>query len=114
MSAERPPPPGRQGDNDTQEARAGALARFFVEERAVGWVLIVVILGLGLWAYDSMPKRTSPRFALTNGVAVCRWPGASVDDVERFVTRRIERVIQEVGHLHAIQNPNTSLGSNLK
>ena len=70
-------------------------ARFFVEHRQVGWVLLVATLLWGAFAYYQMPKRKDPVFPSRTAVAVCVWPGVSAEKIEALVTRKIEAKIAE-------------------
>src|SRR5471032_2868504 len=70
-------------------------ARFFVEHRQVGWVLLVATLVWGVFAYYKMPKRKDPVFPSRTAVAVCVWPGVSAEKIEALVTRKIEAKIAE-------------------
>ena len=70
-------------------------ARFFVEHRQVGWVLLVFTLLWGAFAYYQMPKRKDPVFPARTAVAVCIWPGVSAEKIEALVTRKIEAKIAE-------------------
>ena len=70
-------------------------ARFFVEHRQVGWVLLVATLLWGVFAYDKMPKRKDPVFPARTAVAVCVWPGVSAEKIEALVTKKIESKIAE-------------------
>src|SRR5262252_9094086 len=51
-------------DFETARSRHN-VARFFVENRHVSWVLFAAVLGWGIWAYQVMPKRKDPFRALT-------------------------------------------------
>ena len=70
-------------------------ARFFVEHRQVGWVLLVATVLWGAFAYYKMPKRKDPVFPARTAVAVCIWPGVSAEKIEALVTRKIEQKIAE-------------------
>ena len=70
-------------------------ARFFVEHRHVGWVLLVATMLWGVFAYYEMPKRKDPVFPARTAVAVCVWPGVSAEKIEALVTRKIEQKIAE-------------------
>ena len=80
-------------------------ARFFVEHRQVG---IVLLLGTFLWGwfgYSKMPKRKDPVIPVRVAVASCKWPGASAEDIEQLVTRPIE---QAMAQNQAVKPPSGS------
>src|SRR5215831_1178983 len=74
-----------------------SIARFFVEDRQVSWVLLVGVIGWGVWAYGAMPKRKDPDIPVRQVAVVTPWPGQSAERVEQLVTRKIEeRVAQNI------------------
>jgi multidrug efflux pump len=74
-----------------------SVARFFVENRHVSWVLFVGVVAWGIWAYDAMPKRKDPDIPVRQVAVVTPWPGQSAERVEQLVTRKIEeRVAQNI------------------
>ncbi|HKA91547.1 MAG TPA: efflux RND transporter permease subunit [Haliangiales bacterium] len=74
-------------------ARTHNTARYFVENRQVGWVLLVVVAALGAVGYLGMPKRKDPLIAVRAAVAVTPWPGAPAEKVEQLITRKIEEAV---------------------
>jgi multidrug efflux pump len=54
-----------------------SIARFFVENRHVAWVLLVGVVAWGIWAYDTMPKRKDPDIPVRQVAVVTPWPGQS-------------------------------------
>jgi multidrug efflux pump subunit AcrB len=74
-----------------------SITRFFVEDRHVSWVLLVGVIGWGIWAYGAMPKRKDPDIPVRQVAVVTPWPGQSAEHVEQLVTRKIEeRVAQNI------------------
>src|SRR6266545_777103 len=71
------------------------VARFFVENRHVSWVLFAAVLGWGIWAYQVMPKRKDPNLPVRQVAVITPWPGQSAEQVEQLVTRKIEEKIAQ-------------------
>src|SRR5499433_3865321 len=71
------------------------VARFFVENRHVSWVLFAVVLAWGIWAYQVMPKRKDPNIPVRQVAVITPWPGQSAERVEQLVTRKIEEKIAQ-------------------
>jgi multidrug efflux pump subunit AcrB len=85
-----------QPDLETAPPRY-SVARFFVENRQVAWVLLVGVIAWGIWAYAAMPKRKDPDIPVRQVAVVTPWPGQSAERVEQLVTRKIEeRVAQNI------------------
>lgn len=68
-------------------------ARFFVEHRQVGWVLLIATVLWGIYGYLSMPKRKDPDIPVRVAVAYCPWPGVEAEEVEQQITKQIESTI---------------------
>jgi multidrug efflux pump subunit AcrB len=82
-------------DLETNPPRS--VARFFVENRHVSWVLLVGVIAWGIWAYIAMPKRKDPDIPVRQVAVVTPWPGQSAERVEQLVTRKVEeRVAQNI------------------
>jgi multidrug efflux pump subunit AcrB len=79
-------------------------ARFFTENRQVGWVLLVMAFLWGWYAYSAMPKRKDPDIPANVAVAICPWPGASAERIEQLVTRKIEERIAENAAVRKIES----------
>jgi multidrug efflux pump subunit AcrB len=76
------------------------LPRFFVEHPHISWILLAGVLVWGWFGYTSMPQRKDPDIPVRLGVAACAWPGATAQQVEQFITRRIEDVAAENKTIH--------------
>ncbi len=76
------------------------IPRFFVEHPHISWMLLAGVLIWGWFGYKSMPQRKDPEIPVRVAVAACPWPGATAEQVEQFVTRRIEDVAAENKTIH--------------
>ncbi len=74
--------------------------RFFVEHPHISWILLLGVLIWGWFGYTSMPQRKDPDIPVRLGVAACPWPGATAQQVEQYITRRIEEVAAENKTIH--------------
>ena len=81
-------------DFETASSRYN-VARFFVENRHVSWVLLAAVLAWGIWAYQVMPKRKDPNLPVRQVAVITPWPGQSAERVEQLVTRKIEEKIAQ-------------------
>lgn len=75
-------------------------ARFFVENRAISWVLLIGVMAWGILGYSRMPKRKDPDIPIREAVAICPWPGVRAETIEELVTRKIEKKIAENSYIH--------------
>src|SRR5271166_6107471 len=80
--------------------RTHNLPRFFVEHPQISWMLLVGVLAWGWFGFRSMPQRKDPDIPVRVALASCPWPGATAQQVEQFITRRIEDVASENKTIH--------------
>src|SRR5579863_3225408 len=76
------------------------ITRFFVEHPHISWMMLVGVLVWGWFGYTSMPQRKDPEIPVRVAVAACPWPGATAEQVEQYITRRIEDVAAENKTIH--------------
>jgi multidrug efflux pump subunit AcrB len=82
--------------HDPHETATGPnVARYFVENRHISWVLFLGVLAWGVGAYQAMPKRKDPDIPVRQVAVVTPWPGQSAERVEQLVTRKIEEKIAQ-------------------
>ena len=87
-------------ENEQDISKRRNLPRFFVEHPQVSWMLLAGVLIWGWFGYKSMPQRKDPEIPVRVGVAACPWPGATAQQVEQFITRRMEDVAAENKTIH--------------
>lgn len=84
------------------------VARFFVENRHISWVLFAAVLAWGIWAYQVMPKRKDPDIPVRQVAVVTPWPGQSAEKVEQLVTRKIEEKVAQNIRLSEVKSISRS------
>ncbi|MEN8200934.1 MAG: efflux RND transporter permease subunit, partial [Thermodesulfobacteriota bacterium] len=80
------------------------IAEFSIKKSVITWTLTVVMLFLGFFAYQGLPRLEDPEFAIKNAVIVTPYPGASPKEVEEEVTEQIEKACQELGQLKRVES----------
>jgi len=83
-------------------------AQFFTEQRQIAWVLMIVTMIWGIYAYFAMPKRKDPEVMVRKALAVCVWPGASAEEVEQQVTRKIEEKMAQNPRVETVESISRS------
>jgi len=83
-------------------------AKFFTETRQLSWALLIVTLLWGAYAYYAMPKRKDPEVKVRKALAVCVWPGASAEEVEQQVTRKIEEKMAQNSRVETVDSISRS------
>src|ERR1700745_1999915 len=97
-------------ENEQRVSNRRNIPRVFVEHPHISWILLAAVLIWCWFGYTSMPQRKAPDIPVRLGVAACPWPGATAQQVEQFVTRRIEDVAAE----NKTINPGTDEDSGIK
>jgi multidrug efflux pump subunit AcrB len=87
-------------ENEQDISNRRNVPKFFVEHPHISWILLAGVLVWGWFGYTSMPQRKDPDIPVRLGVAACPWPGATAQQVEQFVTRRVEDVAAENKTIH--------------
>jgi multidrug efflux pump subunit AcrB len=85
-----------------------SIARFFVENRHVSWVLLVGVIAWGIWAYAAMPKRKDPDIPVRQVAVITPWPGQSAERVEQLVTRKVEERVSQNSRVSEITSTSRS------
>lgn len=67
------------------------LIRAAVRNRQVVYVLLSLLVIAGAWALGAMPRREDPRITIRQGLVLALYPGATAEQVEQQVARRVER-----------------------
>lgn len=67
-----------------------------IKHRKVTLFAVILALAFGSYSYYIMPKQETPDISVTVALITTVYPGASAEDVERLVTRKIEDKVLEV------------------
>ena len=89
-----------------QQNLAGRIAAYFLRSKLTP-VLVVAICAWGLLAIFFTPRQENPQITMPAATIVTQYPGASAAEVQKLVTERGERVLQEIPgieHIYAISN----------
>ena len=80
------------------------IAEFSIKKSVITWTLTFVLLILGYYAYQDLPRLEDPEFAIKSAVVLTPYPGASPREVEKEVTEKIEKAAQELGQLKRVES----------
>ncbi|MDG2304609.1 MAG: efflux RND transporter permease subunit [Candidatus Binatia bacterium] len=90
------------------------LAEFALNNRVTTLVLTFVVLIAGYFSFNSLARYEDPEFTIKDAVVVTRYPGASPEEVEREVTDKVEKAIQQLSQLDWIESTNYRGRSEIK
>ncbi len=73
-----------------------SVARFSVNQVVLVNLLFILFMATGLFVYRALPVDVYPNVSLDQAVIDTLWWGASAEEVERLITKRIEDEIKEI------------------
>ena len=79
-------------------------AVFAIRNRTFTLFVIALIAVLGVQSYFNLGWLEDPEFSIKTATVFTAWPGASPMEVERQVTERIERAVQEIPELDHVRS----------
>jgi multidrug efflux pump subunit AcrB len=85
-------------------AREKNTARYFTTNRHVAWVALAFTILWGLYGYLRMPKAKDPVIEVRTAVASCKWPGASAENIEQLVTKKMEQALAANPNLEKLES----------
>jgi multidrug efflux pump subunit AcrB len=80
------------------------LSEWALRNRSLTVYLMIVAALAGLFAFYKLGRAEDPSFVIKTMVVSAAWPGASVDDVLKQVTERLERKLQETPKLDFLRS----------
>jgi multidrug efflux pump subunit AcrB len=83
------------------------LAEISIQKSVITWTMTAVLLVLGYLAYENLPRLEDPEFAIKDAVIITPYPGASPEEVEREVTEKIEKAMQNLAQLKRVESYST-------
>jgi multidrug efflux pump subunit AcrB len=63
------------------------IAEFAIKKNVITWTLTALLLIVGYYSYQNLPRLEDPEFAIKEAVVVTQYPGASAAEVEKEVIR---------------------------
>lgn len=75
---------------------------FFIKNNRFSYLLIVALIGVGLYSLILIPKESAPEVVIPVGIVSVVYPGAPAADVESLVTNEIERGLSSVENVKQI------------
>src|SRR5689334_23712942 len=80
------------------------LSEWALNNRSLTVYLMIVAVVAGLFAFVKLGRNEDPSFVIKTMVVQAAWPGASVDDMLKQVTERLERTLQETPNLDFLRS----------
>ncbi|MCA9665537.1 MAG: efflux RND transporter permease subunit [Myxococcales bacterium] len=80
------------------------ITRGAIEKNRITIIALLVVLAIGYGAFNSLPRAEDPGFTIRIAQVMTIFPGASPERVEKLVTDRLEKAIQEIPELDFVSS----------
>jgi multidrug efflux pump subunit AcrB len=72
------------------------LSEWALRHRSLVWYFMAIFAVMGVASYLNLGREEDPSFTIKTMLIRTQWPGASVDEMSKQVTERIERKLEEL------------------
>ncbi|MBT4520010.1 MAG: efflux RND transporter permease subunit [Halieaceae bacterium] len=79
------------------------IGEYSVKSKVISWLLIVIMVGGGISAFEGMGKLEDPAFTIKSAKIITRYPGATAREVQEELTYHLEDAIQRLPQLKRIK-----------
>ncbi len=79
------------------------IGEYSVERPVISWLMVVILVFGGIWAFGKMGKLEDPAFTIKVAKIITLYPGASAQQVQDEVTYHIENALQRMGQIKHIK-----------
>jgi multidrug efflux pump subunit AcrB len=79
------------------------VGKYFVENKVISWLIILIMLGGGLYAFNNMGKLEDPAFTIKSAKIITQYPGATAQEVQEELTYHLEDAIQKMPQIKRIK-----------
>ena len=80
------------------------IAEWSIRKSVITWVMTLIMVVGGVLAFNNLSRLEDPEFTIKQAVVFTPYPGASAAEVEKEVTNRVERAVQEMGQLWYVES----------
>ena len=78
-------------------------AEFAIKNQVLSIIVILLALGGGLMAYNTMPRFEDPEFTIRSALVITQYPGATPLEVAEEVTDPLETALQQLQEVDSIE-----------
>ncbi|WP_240839656.1 efflux RND transporter permease subunit [Acidaminobacter sp. JC074] len=86
----------------------GKISSWLIDRYRVVYLMIIMIVGVGLYSYMEMPKESIPDIEINYIFVTTAYPGASVQDVEGLVTDPVEEAVEGIEGLNKVTSTSNA------
>ncbi len=79
------------------------IGEYSVRTPVISWLIVIVMVGGGIWGFQNMGKLEDPAFTIKNAKIITYYPGANARQVQNEVTYHIEDAVQRMEQVMRIK-----------
>ncbi len=79
------------------------IGEYSIENKVISWLLVVIMVGGGIIAFDRMGKLEDPAFTIKSAKILTPYPGATAQEVQDELTYHLEDAIQKLPQIKRIK-----------
>ena len=79
------------------------IGEYSIRNKVIGWLLVVIMVGGGIIAFDRMGKLEDPAFTIKSAKILTAYPGATAQEVQEELTYHLEDAIQKMPQVQRIK-----------
>jgi len=79
------------------------IGEYSVRNKVVSWLLVLILVGGGIWGFQNMGKLEDPAFTIKLAKVITLYPGATAQQVQNEVTYHLEDAIQRLEQVKDIK-----------
>ncbi len=79
------------------------IGEYSVRTPVISWLLVIILVGGGIWGFQNMGKLEDPAFTIKNAKIITYYPGANARQVQDEVTYHIEDALQRMEQVKRIK-----------
>lgn len=83
------------------------LIKIVIQQRRIVLFIALVAAIFGMYSYYVIPKQENPHIKVTASMVTTIYPGASPQDVEELVTKKIEDAVSEISEFKKVSSEST-------
>lgn len=91
-------------EQQSQNNFTSKIAQYFLHNRVVSAVVLVIIIAGGIASFLVSPKAKDPEMEIPQFQVILDYQGASAEEVEKFVTEKIEGLISDLPNVKKINS----------
>ncbi|MBR1645449.1 MAG: efflux RND transporter permease subunit [Selenomonadaceae bacterium] len=88
------------------------LTELSLKNRSLVWYFIFVAIVGGIFSYFTLGRMEDPKFVVREMIVAAYWPGATADEMQRQVTDKLEKKLQDIPGLDSLKSktrPNSTV-----